>query len=142
MTIREAQEEIIESFSAFDDWLDRYEYLIGLGGELPPLEPRCKTNEYLIEGCQSRVWLYPELHNGRVVFKAESDAEIPKGIVSLLLKVLSNRTPDEILDADLYFIDTVGLKQNLSPTRSNGLMQMVKQMKLYAMAYKATMLNP
>lgn len=142
MTIREAQEEIIESFSAFDDWLDRYEYLIGLGSELPPLEPRCKTNEYLIEGCQSRVWLYPELHNGRVVFKAESDAEIPKGIVSLLLKVLSNRTPDEILDADLYFIDTVGLKQNLSPTRSNGLMQMVKQMKLYAMAYKATMLNP
>ncbi|MGE4567554.1 MAG: SufE family protein [Bacteroidales bacterium] len=142
MTIREAQEEIIESFAVFDDWLDRYEYLIGLGGELPPLEARCKTNEYLIEGCQSRVWLYPELHNDRVVFRADSDAEIPKGIVSLLLKVLSNRTPDEILDAELYFIDSVGLKQNLSPTRSNGLMQMVKQMKLYAMAYKATMLNP
>lgn len=141
MTIQEAQEDIIESFAIFDDWLDRYEYLIGLGGELPPLEARCKTNEYLIEGCQSRVWLYPELQNGRVTFRADSDAEIPKGIVSLLLKVLSDRTPDEILEADLHFIDTIGLKQNLSPTRSNGLMQMVKQMKLYAMAYKAKMLN-
>ncbi len=142
MSIQEVQEEIIESFAAFDDWLDRYEYLIELGGELPPLEAKCKTGEYLIEGCQSRVWLYPELRNNRVFFRADSDAEIPKGIVSLLLKVLSNRTPDEILEADLYFIDRIGLRQNLSPTRSNGLMQMVKQMKLYAMAYKAKLLNP
>ena len=137
MNIQEVQEEIISTFSLYDEWLDRYEYLIGLGGELPPLDAAQKTNEYIIEGCQSRVWLYPEFIDGLVFFKADSDAEIPKGIVSLLLKVLSGRTPDEILNADLYFIDATGLRQNLSPTRSNGLMQMVKQMKLYAMAYKA-----
>jgi len=136
-SIEEIQEEIIRDFSLFDDWMDRYEYLIQLGGELPPLEAKCKVPEYLIEGCQSRVWLYPELKEGKIFFRADSDAEIPKGIISLLLKVFSGRTPQEIMENDLYFIQRIGLAENLSPTRSNGLLQMVRQMKLYAMAYQS-----
>ena len=121
MTINEKQDEIIEEFSAFDDWMDKYALLIDLGNSLEPLEEKYKTPENLIEGCQSRVWLQADYENGKIVFKAESDAVIVKGIVSLLISVLSNHTPDEILDANLYFIDKIGLKEHLSPTRSNGL---------------------
>ena len=133
MTINEKQDEIIEEFSAFDDWMDKYALLIDLGNSLEPLEEKYKTPENLIEGCQSRVWLQADYENGKIVFKAESDAVIVKGIVSLLISVLSNHTPDEILDANLYFIDKIG---HLSPTRSNGLVSMVKQMHLYALAFK------
>lgn len=136
MTINEKQDEIIEEFSAFDDWMDKYALLIDLGNSLEPLEEKYKTPENLIEGCQSRVWLQADYENGKIVFKAESDAVIVKGIVSLLISVLSNHTPDEILDANLYFIDKIGLKEHLSPTRSNGLVSMVKQMHLYALAFK------
>ncbi|BCI63762.1 SufE family protein [Coprobacter secundus] len=136
MTINEKQDEIIEEFSAFDDWMDKYALLIDLGNSLKPLEEKYKTPENLIEGCQSRVWLQADYENGKIVFKAESDAVIVKGIVSLLISVLSNHTPDEILDANLYFIDKIGLKEHLSPTRSNGLVSMVKQMHLYALAFK------
>ena len=136
MTINEKQDEIIEEFSAFDDWMDKYALLIDLGNSLEPLEEKYKTTENLIEGCQSRVWLQADYENGKIVFKAESDAVIVKGIVSLLISVLSNHTPDEILDANLYFIDKIGLKEHLSPTRSNGLVSMVKQMHLYALAFK------
>jgi len=136
MTINEVQDQIIEEFSAFDDWLSKYDYLIELSNELPPIDPQYKTNEYLIKGCQSRVWLNAELQDGKVVFTADSDAIITKGIIALLIRVLSNRTPDEILTADLYFIDRIGLKENLSPTRANGLLSMVKQMRMYALAYK------
>ena len=136
MTINEKQDEIIEEFSAFDDWMDKYALLIDLGNYLKPLEEKYKTPENLIEGCQSRVWLQADYENGKIVFKAESDAVIVKGIVSLLIRVLSNHTPDEILDANLYFIDKIGLKEHLSPTRSNGLVSMVKQMHLYALAFK------
>ena len=136
MTINEKQDEIIEEFSAFDDWMDKYALLIDLGNSLKPLEEKYKTPENLIEGCQSRVWLQADYENGQIVFKAESDAVIVKGIVSLLISVLSNHTPDEILDANLYFIDKIGLKEHLSPTRSNGLVSMVKQMHLYALAFK------
>jgi len=136
MTINEVQDQIIEEFSAFDDWLSKYDYLIELSNELPPIDPQYKTNEYLIKGCQSRVWLNAELQDGKVVFTADSDAIITKGIIALLIRVLSNRTPDEILNADLYFIDRIGLKENLSPTRANGLLSMVKQMRMYALAYK------
>jgi len=136
MTINEVQDQIIEEFSAFDDWLSKYDYLIELSNELPPIDPQYKTNEYLIKGCQSRVWLNAELQDGKVVFTADSDALITKGIIALLIRVLSNRTPDEILNADLYFIDRIGLKENLSPTRANGLLSMVKQMRMYALAYK------
>ena len=136
MTINEKQDEIIEEFSAFDDWMDKYALLIDLGNSLKPLEEKYKTPENLIEGCQSRVWLQADFENGKIVFKAESDAVIVKGIVSLLISVLSNHTPDEILDANLYFIDKIGLKEHLSPTRSNGLVSMVKQMHLYALAFK------
>ena len=136
MTINEKQDEIIEEFSAFDDWMDKYALLIDLGNSLKPLEEKYKTPENLIEGCQSRVWLQADCENGKIVFKAESDAVIVKGIVSLLISVLSNHTPDEILDANLYFIDKIGLKEHLSPTRSNGLVSMVKQMHLYALAFK------
>ena len=136
MTINEKQDEIIEEFSAFDDWMDKYALLIDLGNSLEPLEEKYKTPENLIEGCQSRVWLQADYENGKIVFKAESDAVIVKGIVSLLISVLSNHTPDEILDANLYFIDKIGLQEHLSPTRSNGLVSMVKQMHLYALAFK------
>jgi len=134
-TINEIQDEIIEEFSIFDDWMDRYALLIEIGNELQPLDPQYKTNNNLIEGCQSRVWLQADFIDGKVIFQGESDAVIVKGLVSLLIKVLSNHTPEEILSADLYFIDKIGLKEHLSPTRSNGLVSMLKQMKLYALAF-------
>ncbi len=137
MTINEAQEEVIAEFSDFEDWMDRYQLLIDLGNEQAPLDEKYKTEQNLIEGCQSRVWLQADETDGKLVFRAESDALIVKGIVALLIKVLSNHTPDEILTADLYFIDKIGLKEHLSPTRSNGLLAMVKQMRLYALAFKA-----
>lgn len=133
----EAQNEIVEEFSIFEDWLDKYNYLIELGNELPELDPEYKTNENLINGCQSKVWLHADLEDGRMAFKADSDAIIVRGIVALLIKLLNRRTPEEILNNDLYFIDEIGLRQNLSPTRSNGLLAMIKKMKLYAMAYQA-----
>ena len=136
MTINEIQDEIIEEFSGFDDWMDKYQLLIDLGNEQEPLEEKYKTEQNLIDGCQSRVWLIADFADGRICYKAESDALIVKGIVSLLIRVLSDHTPQEILDADLYFIEEIGLKEHLSPTRSNGLLAMVKQMRLYAMAYK------
>lgn len=135
-SIDEIQDEIIDEFSVFDDWMDKYALLIDLGNSLPPIEEKYKTNENLIEGCQSRVWLQADYRNGRIWFEAESDAIIVKGIVSLLVRVLSGRTPDEILNADLYFIDRIGLTEHLSPTRSNGLVAMVKQMRMYALAFK------
>lgn len=135
-TIDEIQDEIIDEFSVFDDWMDKYALLIDLGNSLPPIEEKYKTNENLIEGCQSRVWLQADYRDGRIWFEAESDAIIVKGIVSLLVRVLSGRTPDEILNADLYFIDRIGLTEHLSPTRSNGLVAMVKQMRMYALAFK------
>jgi cysteine desulfuration protein SufE len=137
MGLNEIQERIIEDFSVFDDWMDKYNLLIEIGKELPVIDPKHKVKDYLIEGCQSKVWLYPEFNGNVITFSADSDAIITRGIVSLLIKVLSGRTPKEIMTADLYFIDRIGLRQNLSPTRSNGLLSMVKQMKLYAMAYDA-----
>ncbi|MGL5262533.1 MAG: SufE family protein [Bacteroides sp.] len=137
MTIDEIQEEIIEEFSDFDDWMDRYQLLIDLGNEQAPLDSKYKTDQNLIEGCQSRVWLQADLLDGKVVFQAESDALIVKGIIALLIKVLSGHTPEEILASDLHFIDAIGLKEHLSPTRSNGLLAMVKQMRIYALAFKA-----
>lgn len=137
MTINELQDNVIEEFSAFDDWMDKYALLIDLGNSLPPLEEKYKTESNLIEGCQSRVWLQADYVDGKLVFKGESDAVIVKGIVSLLINVLSDHTPQEILDADLYFIDRIGLKEHLSPTRSNGLVAMVKQMRMYALAFRA-----
>lgn len=137
MTLQEIQDQIIEEFSIFEEWLDKYEYLIELGSSLGNMEDKFKTNEYLINGCQSRVWVNAELVGNKVVFTADSDAIITKGIVALLIRVLSNRAPEEIMHADLYFIDKIGLTQNLSPTRSNGLLAMVKQMKMYGMAFNA-----
>lgn len=136
MTINEIQDEIIEEFSAFDDWMDKYALLIDLGNVLPPLDEKYKTESNLIEGCQSRVWLQADYVDGNIIFQGESDAVIVKGIVSLLIRVLSGHSPQEILDSDLHFIDAIGLKEHLSPTRSNGLLAMVKQMRLYAMAFK------
>ena len=136
MTINEIQDEIIEEFSGLDDWMDRYQLLIDIGNDQEPLPEQYKTDQNLIDGCQSRVWLQADYHDGRIFFAAESDALIVKGIVSLLIRVLSNATPQEILDANLYFIDQIGLKDHLSPTRSNGLVAMVKQMRLYALAYQ------
>jgi cysteine desulfuration protein SufE len=138
MELNEVQNTIIEEFSVFDDWMDKYNFLIELGKDLPVIDPRHKTKDFLIEGCQSKVWLHPDFDGDRIIFTADSDAIITRGIVSLLIKVLSGRTPQEIMSADLFFIDKIGLRQNLSPTRSNGLLSMVKQMKLYAMAYDAT----
>ncbi|MBK5722618.1 SufE family protein [Dysgonomonas sp. Marseille-P4677] len=140
-TINEVQDEIIEEFSMFDDWMDRYALLIELGNSLEKLDDKSKIEDNLIVGCQSRVWLQAEYIDDKIIFKAESDAVIVKGIIALLIKVLSNRTPDEIVDADLYFIEKIGLKENLSPTRSNGLVSMIKQMRFYAMAYKAKALG-
>jgi len=137
MTINEIQDEIIEEFTAIDDWMGKYNMLIDYGRELAPLDPGLKKKDFLIEGCQSKVWLHPEYENGIITFKADSDALITKGIAALLIRVLSGRTPGEIIEADLYFIDKVGLKQNLSPTRANGLLSMVRQMKLYALAFRA-----
>jgi cysteine desulfuration protein SufE len=137
MKINELQDKVIDDFSVFDDWMDKYNFLIEIGKELPVIDPRYKVKDYLIEGCQSKVWLYPEFDGSVIRFSADSDAIITRGIVSLLIKVLSGRTPQEIMTADLYFIDRIGLRQNLSPTRSNGLLSMVKQMKLYAIAYDA-----
>ena len=139
MNMIEIQEEIIAEFEIFEDWLDKYNYLIELSNDLPIMEPKYKTNEYLINGCQSKVWLRADLAEGKILFTAESDAIITKGIVSLLIRVLSDRDPAEIMDTDLFFIDRIGLRENLSPTRSNGLLSMVKQMKLYALAYKTKM---
>ncbi|MDO4703576.1 SufE family protein [Tannerella sp.] len=140
MTINEIQDGVIEEFSVFDDWMDKYALLIDMGNALPPLDERYKTSNNLIEGCQSRVWLQADYTDGKVIFQGESDAVIVKGIVSLLIRVLSHHTPQEILDADLYFIERIGLKEHLSPTRSNGLVAMLKQMKMYALAFstKAT----
>ena len=137
MTINEIQDEVIEQFQDFTDWMDKYQLLIDLGGELEPLDAKYKTEQNLIDGCQSRVWLQADLVDHRLHFTAESDALIVKGIVALLIRVLSDHTPQEILDADLYFIERIGLQDHLSPTRSNGLLAMVKQMKLYALAFKA-----
>ena len=134
-SIQEEQDDIIKEFEIFDDWLDRYEYLIELSNDLEPLDPKYKTNEYLITGCQSRVWLMAEMQGDRVVYRGETDAIITKGIISLLIRVLSGQKPEDIMSVDLYFIDRIGLRQNLSPTRSNGLLSMVKQMKLYALAF-------
>ena len=136
-TIKEIQDEIIAEFNDFDDWLDRYQLLIDLGGEQEPLPEEYKTDNNLIEGCQSRVWLQADYVDGKVLFRAESDAMIVKGIVSLLIKVYSGYTPDEILGCEPYFVEAIGLKEHLSPTRSNGLLAMIKQMRLYALAFKA-----
>jgi len=136
MTIDEKQNEIIAEFADIDDWMDRYGYIIDLGNALPPIDEKYRTTNHLIEGCQSRVWLNAELRDGKVVYTADSDAIIVKGIISLLIDVLSEHTPDEILNADLRFIDEIGLSSHLSPTRSNGLLAMVKQMRLYALAFK------
>jgi cysteine desulfuration protein SufE len=137
MSINEIQDEIIEEFSGLDDWMDRYQLLIDLGNEQAPLDEKYKTEQNLIDGCQSRVWLQADYVDGVIHFSAESDALIVKGIVSLLIRVLSDHTPQEILDADLYFIEEIGLKEHLSPTRSNGLVAMVKQMRVYALAFSA-----
>ena len=136
MSINEIQDEIIAEFSDFDDWMDRYQLLIDMGSEQEPLDEQYKTEQNLIDGCQSRVWLQADLIDGMVHFRAESDALIVKGIVALLVRVLSDHTPQEILEADLYFIERIGLREHLSPTRSNGLGAMLKQMKMYALAYK------
>ena len=135
-TINEIQDEIIEEFSGLDDWMDKYQLLIDLGNEQEPLDEKYKTEQNLIDGCQSRVWLQADYVDGKIHFSAESDALIVKGIVSLLIRVLSDHTPQEILDADLYFIDRIGLRDHLSPTRSNGLLAMVKQMRMYALAFQ------
>ena len=135
MTINETQDEIIEEFQDLEDWMDKYQLLIDLGNDLAPLAEQYKTEQNLIDGCQSRVWLQADYEDGVIRFTAESDALIVKGIVSLLIRVLSGHTPQEILDADLYFIEQIGLKEHLSPTRSNGLLAMVKQMRSYALAY-------
>ena len=137
MTINEIQDEIIEEFADFDDWMDRYQLLIDLGSSQPKLDDKYKTEQNLIDGCQSRVWLQADMRDGLLHFQAESDALIVKGIVALLVRVLSDHTPEEILVADLYFIESIGLREHLSPTRSNGLLAMLRQMKLYALAYQA-----
>ena len=135
MTINEIQDEIIEEFNDFDDWMDKYQLLIDLGNDLAPLDEKYKTEDNLIDGCQSRVWVQCDLIDGKMQLQAESDALIVKGIVALLLRVLSGHTPQEVLDSDLYFVNEIGLSEHLSPTRSNGLVAMIKQIRLYAYAY-------
>ena len=135
MSIEEIQQEIIEEFSMYEDWMDKYAYLIELGNDLEELDAKDKNDQNIIKGCQSRVWLVADLKDGKIEFKGESDAVIVKGLVALLLRVVSGRTPKELLETDLHFIDDLGLKQHLSPTRSNGLLAMVKQIRLYAVAY-------
>ena len=137
MTINDIQDEIIEEFSLFDDWMDKYEHIINFGKELPPLDSQYKTEENIVKGCQSQVWLHTEEEGGKLIFKADSDAIITKGLVGLLVRVLSNHTPQQIAETDLYFIKKIGLHQHLSPNRSNGLSAMIKQMKFYALAYTA-----
>jgi cysteine desulfuration protein SufE len=134
-SINEAQDEVIEEFQDFDDWMDKYQMLIDLGNDLDPLDDKYKTDQNLIDGCQSRVWVQCDMVDGHLVFTADSDALIVKGIIALLIRVLSGHTPKEILDADLYFVDKIGLREHLSPTRSNGLLAMIKQIKAYALAY-------
>ena len=135
MTIDPIQEAIIEEFSIFDVWLDKYDYLISLSDQLPAIDPTHRTEEFLISGCQSRVWVDARLEAGRVRYSADSDAIITKGIISLLIRVMDNRTPQQIIDTELYFIERIGLQANLSPTRANGLLSMIKQMRLYALAF-------
>ena len=137
MTIKEIQDELIEDFAFYQDWMEKYEYIIQLGKEVPLISEEYKTEDYIIKGCQSKVWLFADLKDGKIHFTADSDAIITKGLVSLMVKVLSGHTPEEIVNADLHFIDEIGLKEHLSPTRANGLLSMVKQMKLYAVALKA-----
>lgn len=136
MTIIETQDEIIADFELFGDWMDKYEYIIQLGKELPMIETGYKTDDNLIKGCQSRVWLHTEFKDGKLLFTADSDAVITKGLISLVIKVLNGQTPKSIIESDLYFIDAIGLSSHLSPTRSNGLLSMVKQIKMYALAYQ------
>lgn len=136
-SITDIQNDIIEEFEIFDDWMDRYNYLIEISKDLPLIDNQFRTTEYLISGCQSKVWINAELVDGNVVYSADSDAIITKGIITLLIRVLSNQKPKEVMDADLFFIDKIGLRENLSPTRANGLLAMVKQIKLYAIAYNS-----
>ncbi|MFY9308185.1 MAG: SufE family protein [Bacteroidia bacterium] len=136
MTIEETEQEIVDEFELFDDWMQKYEHLIELGKSLPIIDSKHKTEDKLIKGCQAQVWLHSELKDGKIVYTADSDAIITKGMVALMVRVLSNHTPDEILNAKLDFVDTIGLKQHLSPTRSNGLVSMIKQMKMDAFAFK------
>lgn len=136
------QDQIIEDFAVFDDWLDKYDYLIELSDSMPAMNPAHKTDDYLINGCQSRLWIDARMQDGKVYYSADSDAIITKGIISLLIRVMNGRTPQEILDTDLYFIDAIGLKENLSPTRSNGLSAMIKQMRMYALAFSAGETDP
>ena len=136
MTLTEVQDQIIEEFSVFDEWLHKYDYLIDLSKELPVIDEKHRTDQYVIKGCQSRVWVDARMEDGKIYFSADSDAIITKGIIALLIRVLNGRTPQEILDCDLYFIDRIGLRENLSPTRANGLLAMIKQMKLYALAFQ------
>ena len=137
MQLKDIQDQIVEEFSAFEDWMDRYNFLIELGNDLPPIDPKFKTDEYLINGCQSKVWLHADYVDGKMKFTADSDALIVKGIVALLIRALNNQEASEIINTDLYFIDKIGLKENLSPTRSNGLVSMIKKMKMYSLAYHA-----
>ena len=139
MTIKEIQEEIIDEFSFFEDWMERYEYIIELGKSLPMIADEFKTDSNLISGCQSKVWLHSEIEGDKIKFTADSDAILTKGIVALLLRVFNNQKPKDILDADLYFVDKIGLKEHLSPTRANGLVSMIKQIKLYALAFQSKM---
>ncbi|WP_430813298.1 SufE family protein [Carboxylicivirga sp. RSCT41] len=139
MTINEIQEEIIEEFSAFDEWMDKYSYLIEIGNDLEGFKDEWRLEQNLIEGCQSKVWVHAELDGDKIIYSADSDAIITKGIIALLIRVLSGRTPDEILNNELSFVEEIGLKDHLSPTRSNGLLSMMKQMRLYAVAFKAKM---
>lgn len=141
MTISQVQQEIVSEFEMFDEWMAKYSYIIEIGNELNDFDEKDRVDQNLIEGCQSRVWLNGELIDGKVVFTADSDAIITKGIVALLIRVYSNRTPDEILDSELFFVDKIGLKEHLSPTRSNGLLSMIKQIKLFALAYKSKLSN-
>jgi cysteine desulfuration protein SufE len=141
MTIQEKQDEIIGDFALFDDWMDKYEYIIQLGREVPLIEEKYKTNDNLIKGCQSKVWLHADYRNGKLYFTADSDAQITKGLVSMVVQVLSGHTPREIADADLYFIEAIGLQSHLSPTRANGLLAMVKQIRRYAIAFQAQTLQ-
>ena len=137
MTIKEIQEEIVDEFLMFDDWMERYEYIIELGKSIPLIDKEYKTDDYVIKGCQSKVWLFAKQNNNKIIYTADSDAILTKGIIALLLRVFSNHTPQEILDADTSFIDEIGLKEHLSPTRANGLVSMIKQLKLYAIAFQS-----
>jgi cysteine desulfuration protein SufE len=140
MTIQDIQEEIIDEFSMFEDWEERYQYMIDLGKTLPLIEDKFKTDEYIIKGCQSKVWIHAEMKDGKVLFTADSDAIITKGIIAILIRVFSNQSPQDIINANMDFIDEIGLKEHLSPTRANGLVSMIKQIKMYAIAYQ-TQLN-